>query len=51
MMFGDLVTFRKNFFHIAHTSGPTGSDDTGLMSVSRPGAESIAGETHRRKIL
>jgi hypothetical protein len=47
-----IYTFaiHKSFFTL-HTSGPTGSNDTGLMSLSCPGLESIAAHTHRIRIL
>jgi hypothetical protein len=47
-LFSNLATghFSGKFFSHCTPSGPTGSNDTRLMSVWCPGAESIAGQTH-----
>jgi hypothetical protein len=39
-------SFSGNLFPIGISSSHTGSNDTGLMSVCPPGAESIAGQTN-----
>ncbi len=47
-MFGNLATGHfsgKKFFADLR---PTGSNDIGLMSLSCPGAESIAGQTDKQ---
>ncbi len=48
-VFGNLATglYSAKFFSRCTSSGPTGSNDTGLMSVWPPGTESIAGHTHK----
>jgi hypothetical protein len=38
-----LITFREKFSQL-HTSGHSGSNDTGLESALPPGAESITGQ-------
>jgi hypothetical protein len=48
--FGNLATghFSGKFFPKIAGSGYAGSNDTGLKSVSRPGAESIECQTDRK---
>ncbi len=50
-MFSNLATgrFSRKFFPEIAGSGHAGSNDTGLKSVSRPGAEPIDCQTERQR--